>query len=133
MASARPVLNKSLNTRRRRDPNLGFVDELATGPSKASRRGSEAHTRVLVWSPNTHSIRLAAPETGPCWVTGAGDSPQAVDGHEQTAQEPTVSRVVIGRESSRAAARWSGLGIVYGAFPTRPLTRVFDNPERAGT
>jgi len=112
-------------------PIPGFVDELATGPiqSIASRVQQRTHVLFVVVA-NTHSIRLAAPERDMLGHQVPGDFTQALAGHEQTAQEPTVFGVVIVAKVPVQQPDGRVLGIVSVGISTKAFDDEFSTNLR---
>jgi two-component system, CitB family, sensor kinase len=125
VASAPTVLNNiSQYDAASPTPIPGFVDELATGPIQSIASRVQQRTQVLfVVVANTHSVRLAAPDRDMLGYQVAGDFTQALAGHEQIAQEPTVFGVVI---VAKVPVQQPG-GRVLGIVSVGISTKAFDD------
>jgi len=125
VASAPTVLNNiSQYDAASPTPIPGFVDELATGPIQSIASRVQQRTQVLfVVVANTRSVRLAAPERDMLGYQVAGDFTQALAGHEQIAQEPTVFGVVI---VAKVPVQQPG-GRVLGIVSVGISTKAFDD------
>ncbi|WAJ44417.1 ATP-binding protein [Mycobacterium sp. Aquia_216] len=112
-------------------PSPRFVDELASGPIQgiASRVQERTHVLFVVVA-NTHSIRLAAPERDMLGHPVVGDFTQALAGHEQTAQEPTVVGVVIVAKVPVQQPDGRVLGIVSVGISTKAFDDEFSTNLR---